>query len=273
MGADRSAARGKSAVELKTGHGVARWSRTKRIVRGVGMLLATVLPRVVWAASVGLALLEGSHAQGVAPNAERRFSTTFPMTENPISEGGVWHHSGYRWKQVRTVAGHAVGTQTGTGGYDDSYVYLAGFGPNQTARAVVWRDPAIKGNYREVELLLRWSDTPTEARGYECNLSWDGSYAQIVRWNGAFGDFTYLANQATFPHGVMPPRTGDIFTARISGDVISVLLNKNDGHGDRLLVSASDNTYAEGNPGMGFFIQGRLDPAQFGFSDFSASSQ
>jgi hypothetical protein len=263
-------------VRLKGGHGIARWSEAKRIVHGVGMLLTTGLPQVAWAASFGLACLQGSHAQGTPPNPgnpERVFSTTFPVTENPVSEGGVWHHSGYRWKQVQTIAGHAVGTQTGTGGYDDSYTYLAGFGPDQTARAVVWRDPATRGDYREVELLLRWSDTPTEAYGYECNLSWDGSYAQIVRWNGAFGDFTYLANQTKFPDGVMPPRTGDIFTARVSGDVISVLLNKNDGHGDRLLVSASDDTYAQGNPGMGFFIQGRLDPAQFGFSDFSASSQ
>jgi hypothetical protein len=195
------------------------------------------------------------------------------MTENPISEGGIWHHSGFRWTRVQTIAGRAVGTQTGTGGYDDSYAYLVGFGPTQMARATVWRDPAIADNYREVELLLRWSDTPTDARGYECNLSWDGSYAQIVRWNGAFGDFTYLANQTIFADGVMPPRTGDIFTARISADVISLYLNKNDNRGDRLLVSASDKTYAEGNPGIGFFIQGSLDPAQFGFSDFSASSQ
>jgi hypothetical protein len=258
-------------VGLTSGHGIARWSKAKRIVRGLAMLLAIGLPQLVWTASFGLAFSERSHTQGMAPNPGRVFCTTFAVTENPVSENGVWHHSGYRWKQVRTIAGHAVGTQAGTGGYDDSYTYLAGFGPNQTARAVVWRDRAIKGNYREVEFLLRWSDTPTEARGYECNLSWDGSYAQIVRWNGAFGDFTYLANQTKFPDGVMPPRTGDIFTARVSGDVISVLLNKNDGHGDRLLVSALDNTYAEGNPGMGFFIQGRLDPTQFAFSDFSAS--
>jgi hypothetical protein len=260
-------------VTLKIGYGFARWTKVKRIVRGMDKLLATELPQVVWTAAFGLALLGGSHAQDVASDSGLRFSTTFLMTENPISEDGVWHHSGYRWKQVRTIAGHAMGTQTGVGGYDDSYTYIVGFGPNQTVHAVVWRDPAIRGNYREVELLLRWSDTPTEARGYECNLSWDGSYAQIVRWNGAFGDFTYLANQTTFPDGVMPPRTGDIFTARMSGSLISVFVNKNDGHGDQLLVSASDNTYAEGNPGMGFFIQGRLDPAQFGFSAFSASSQ
>jgi hypothetical protein len=237
-------------------------------MRGVGMLLAIGLAHLMLTASFGRV-----HAQGPATNAGRTFSTTFAVMENPVSGGGIWRHSGYRWKQVQTIVGHAVGTQTGTGGYDDSYTYLTGFGPNQTAKAVVWRDPAIKGNYREVELLLHWSDTLTEASGYECNLSWDGSYAQIVRWNGAFGDFTYLANQTTFPDGVMPPRTGDVFTATISGGVISVFLNKNDGLGDRLLVSASDHTYTGGNPGMGFFIQGRLDPTQFGYSAFSASSQ
>jgi hypothetical protein len=81
---------------------------------------------------------------------------------------------------VRTFANRAVGSQTGSGGYDDAYAYLSGFGPNQEAQATLWKDPAIgnnsmtcrilrrliwgqlRGNYcagpgtHEVELLLRW---------------------------------------------------------------------------------------------------------------------
>ena len=206
------------------------------------------------------------------PAATKTFTTDFPLTERPISENGVWRHLGTSWAYVRSVANHAVGTQTGSGGYDDSYAYLTGFGPDQTAQATLWIDPAIGGDYREVELLLRWADSPTSVRGYECNLSWNGSYAQIVRWNGPYGDFTYVTNQTRFNPGIMPPMNGDIFKASISGSTIHVYLNKNDGKGDQLIVSGRDRTFANGDPGMGFFIQGSVDPAQFGFSSYTASS-
>jgi hypothetical protein len=86
------------------------------------------------------------------------------------------------------------------------------------------------------------------------------------------GDFTYITQQRTFGEGIMPPGNGDVFKATISGSTINVYLNKNDGIGDRLIVVGTDPTYTDGGPGMGFFIQGRVDPAQFGFASFGASS-
>ena len=229
----------------------------------------------------------------------RRYETDFPLVENPISETGAWQHRGSSWAVVRTFAHRAVGTQTGSGGFDDAYAYLSGFGPDQMAQATVWKDAAIgddtiackiwrrltwgrlRGNFcggpgsHEVELLLRWTDHATGARGYECNLSWDGKYAEIVRWNGSFGNFTYIRQQRTFPDGIMPPNNGDLFKATITGSTINVYLNKNDGKGDRLIVTATDPTFTDGGPGIGFFIQGRrgnVDPTKFGFSNFKASS-
>jgi hypothetical protein len=226
----------------------------------------------------------------------RTYATDFPLEENPISESGVWQHHGAYWATVRTYANRAVGSETGFGGYDDAYAYLSGFGPDQVAQATLWKDPAIgpdsitcrilrrliwsrlRGSYcaapgtHEVELLLRWADSETSARGYECNLSWDGKYAEIVRWNGPFGDFTYVAQQRTFSEGIIPPNNGDMFKATISGSTIAVYLNKNDGKGDQLLVIGTDPTYTDGGLGMGFFIQGSVDPTQFGFASFRASS-
>ena len=103
-------------------------------------------------------------------------------------------------------------------------------------------------------------------------MAWDGKYAEIVRWNGPFGDFTYITQQRTFNDGIMPPKNGDIFKATISGSTINVYLNKNDGMGDQLIVIGTDSTYTDGDPGMGFFIQGSVDPSQFGFASFKASS-
>jgi hypothetical protein len=230
-----------------------------------------------------------------AQNA-RTYATEFRLVENPISEGGAWRHRGAHWALVRTFANRAVGSQTGSGGYDDAYAYLPGFGHDQTAQATLWKDPAIgsdpitckilrrliwgrlRGNYcaapglHEVELLLRWADSATSARGYECNLSWDGKYAEIVRWNGPFADFTYITKQRTFSAGIMPPNNGDIFKATISGSTINVYLNKNDGMGDQLIVAGTDRTFTDGGPGMGFYIEGGVDPTQFGFASFKASS-
>lgn len=202
----------------------------------------------------------------------KSFATDFALNERPISEHGAWWHRGVRWTEVATQAHHAFGTQSGTDGYDDSYAYLMGFGPDQQAAATLWLNPTFKGDYREFELLLRWEDTALSARGYECNLAWNGAYAEIVRWNGPYGNFTYITRQRSFPAGVMPPRTGDTLKATIVGQVIHVYLDKHDGAGDRLIVSGRDPTYSDGNPGMGFFIQGRFSPAQFGFVSFTASS-
>ena len=140
----------------------------------------------------------------------------------------------------------------------------------------IWR--GLGRNYcdgpgtREVELLLRWSDSAISARGYECNLSWDGKYAEIVRWNGPYGDFTYITQQRKFKTGIMPPNNGDLFKATISESTINVYLNKNDGKGDQLIVTGTDPTFTDGGPGMGFFIQGSVDPTKFGFASFKASS-
>ncbi len=207
-----------------------------------------------------------------ASMARMTFTTNFSLAENPISEGGVWQHRGTAWKYVRTVGDHAVGTQMGTGDYDDSYAYLTGFAPDQSARATLWIDPTTKGSYRELELLLHWADSPASARGYECKLSWNGSYAEIVRWNGPLGDFTYVTKQTRFDSGLMPPASGDIFTATIVGDLIRVWLNKNDGRGDRLIVTGRDSTFTDGDPGMGFFTSGSADAARFGFSGYAAWS-
>jgi hypothetical protein len=251
--------------------------------------LASIL--VLLVATVGASQISPIKAE----NAQT-YATEFPLEENPISEAGVWQHRGSSWAKVRTFANRAVGTQTGSGGFDDSYAYLSGFGPNQMAQATVWKDPTIgsdsitckiwrrligrqlRGNYcdgpgtQEVELLLRWTDYATSARGYECNVSWDGKYAAIVRWNGPFGDFTYITQQSTFNDGIMPPNNGDIFKATISGSTINVYLNKNDGKGDQLIVTGTDPTFTDGGPGMGFFIDGSIDPTKFGFASFKASS-
>jgi hypothetical protein len=120
--------------------------------------------------------------------ATQQYATTFDCAESPISECGAWSHVGLGWTTVVTEGGFAHGTETGLGGYDDSYAHLSGFSPSQAAGATYHRPASLDGSCsHEVEILLRWADSDHNARGYECNVSFDGGYTQIVRWNGPKG--------------------------------------------------------------------------------------
>jgi hypothetical protein len=190
----------------------------------------------------------------------RTYTTNFDLTENPISEGGAWSSAGLDWTAVRTAGGIAYGTHQATG-YNDSYAHLSGFAPDQSVEATIFKQGSFAMN-QEVEIHLRWADSLHVARGYEILWQANNEYAEIVRWNGALGDFTVLA-PISFPR---PPVTGDVMKAQIVGNQITVYLN------GTLVGSTSDSTWSDGNPGIGFFSR---DPSgeqnsRFGFTSFTA---
>jgi hypothetical protein len=198
------------------------------------------------------------------------YATSFDADESPLSEGGVWHHAGLDWTFAETAGGIAYGTQalgvprSGPEGYNDSYAYLAGFPPDQQASAVVALGSIDTGCTHEVELLLRWYDTAHEARGYECNVAFDGSYAQIVRWNGPVGDYTYLA-EGNVPGGI---HDGDSVSVTAVGTHLTLSVNGVE------RASTDDATFTDGNPGVGFWrgSSGCGTFGDYGFTSFSASS-
>lgn len=209
-------------------------------------------------------------ADAPAPTADApaasTYSTTFDATEAPISEGGVWTHVGQNWTLVDTGGGIAFGTQTGTGGYDDSYAHLSGFPPNHGASGVIFRSPSLDGvcGTHEVEIHLRWSDAAHDAHGYECNLAFDGSYAQIVRWNGPFGDFTYLGS-GSVSGGV---HSGETLACTIVGAKITLSVN-----GAEVATATDGNPFATGNPGMGFWRGSACGTTgDYGFTSYSATA-
>jgi len=203
------------------------------------------------------------------------YTTAFPASENPISEGGAWVTGkalGINWSDVRTTPGQAFGTQTGADGFNDSLAVVQGTWPaDQSATATVYTVNQQNGDvFEEVELLLRFAIAPGIARGYELNYSLrnDGSqYAQVVRWNGALGDFTLL--DARVLNHVL--QTGDQVSATIAGNLLTTYVN-----GQAIFsVSDPDNAFADGNPGMGFFLQNPgvagISTADYGFTCFAAS--
>jgi hypothetical protein len=113
--------------------------------------------------------------------------------------------------------------------------------------------------------LLHWADDAHNARGYECNLAWNGGYAEIVRWNGKLGDFTYLIRSGA-PSGV---HQGDVFSAKIVGDKITSYLN------GVQIATATDSTFTDGNPGKGLWRGGgnaEVTLGDYGFESYTATA-
>lgn len=201
------------------------------------------------------------------------YTTNFPLNENPISQGGHWVNGGVvglDWNNVATAGGLAFGTEpNGAPNYADSTAILTGtWGPNQTVTATVFsvNESLCTGScFEEVELRLRSNISANDITGYEVSfrVQNDGTqYAQVVRWNGALGDFTLI--DARSGPGL---NNGDTVEATISGSTIGVYINSN------LIFTASDSTYTTGNPGMGFYLQGGSASLQsdYGFTMYSAT--
>ena len=214
---------------------------------------------------LGLVFLCCVKAQGTA------HMTNFPLTENPISESGRWINGqavGLDWKNVRTTPGLAFGADaSGNPNYNDPTALLTGsWSPNQTVQATVRSVNQQSGNvYEEVELRLRSTITAHSITGYEvlfrCNhdASW---YTDIVRWNGPLGNFTSLRHVTSGP-GIF---NGDVVKATIVGSTITAYIN------GVQVNQVTDSTFANGNPGMGFYLHGIANAnADYGFTTFTAS--
>jgi hypothetical protein len=215
---------------------------------------------------------------GAVVGQSSSYSTNFPLTENPISEGGRWRHLDPTLTVVRTetIGGVHVahGTQTGSGNFDDSNAYLSGFSLDQSIEATVWKAAGSASSpIQEVELLLRWSDDnplrntsygPTRAEGYEINTNQFGGYLNIGTFKGPLLAQTSLA---------AAPKTGDKFKAEITTNANGSATIRVYWNGVEQLRYTHNTPITKGNPGIGFFILNSSTPNnQFGFSSIIATS-
>ena len=202
------------------------------------------------------------------------YTTSFPATENPISENGKWKNGktdGLDWGDVQTTPGLAFGTVVSSGPpYNDSTAILVGsWSDNQSAQAVVHTVAQTSSVFEEVELRLRTTIAPGVIQGYEFNFRAiaDGSqYCQIVRWNGALNDFTYVPNASATGPGL---HDGDVVKATAIGTHLTAYIN------GALCTSGDDSTFPSGNPGVGFYNQNGTSGqnADYGFSNFEAQNE
>ena len=223
----------------------------------------------------------------------RSYRTRFPLDEEPISEGGLWlngRRDALDWSDVVTRGGVAYGavtrmgvaeqrseqgnlaadapeTAAPVGDYDDPAAVLAGaWGRNQAVKARVFSRNQTTAYFQEVEIRLRSSIAAHRCTGYEvfwrC-LQTDEAYAEIVRWNGAIGDFTSLARRVGAQYGV---KDGDLVEATIVGDLITSYVN------GVAVLSVTDDAFAEGSPGIGFNFGVGNTNVDHGFTSFEVDS-
>ena len=217
-----------------------------------------------------------------ASTSAMTYSTNFPSTENPISEGGRWKNGaveGIDWTNCRTQPGLVFGAENGASRnqYDDSTCILTGtWGPLQTVQATVFSQNQNDAYFQEVELRLRSTITAHSSTGYEIlfRAFHPGGYATIVRWNGGLGNFSYLNQKANSNYKGI--QTGDVVKATIDGSGLII------GYVNGVeVIRATDTTYTGGNPGIGFWLlvrggllrggQGKGTNADYGFSAFTAT--
>jgi hypothetical protein len=211
------------------------------------------------------------------------YYTTFPNTENPTSEGGLWlsgRSNGFNMN-MRSTPGKVFGTQDGNGDggsiFDDSIAFLRGaWGLDQYARATVFNTRSAGDWNTEVELHLRGNMTRGEAFTYEVEYSCraDNAYFDLTKWDStiAGGSFN-LSHVASMPGGAAV--TGDVVEASITGNTINAWKN------GVLIASVTDSLglsgsppFTTGTPGIGHFLHNITatgDPTQYGFSDFLAA--
>lgn len=126
------------------------------------------------------------------------YTTSFPLTENPISEGGVWRQNNTSRAKVQTTGGHAFGLGTN----NDGYAYLSGWG-DSIIETTIYRSASLldaDGNSYEANHLHRVTDAAGFTNAYEVNMPFSGGDPIVVRWSGAtsFVVLTGVVKDANF---------------------------------------------------------------------------
>jgi hypothetical protein len=172
-----------------------------------------------------------------------------------------------RSEQATLGAGLEADGAAPAGDYDDPTAVLAGeWGRNQHCRGTVYSVNQTNQYFQEVEFRLRSSITPNSCTGYEVfwrALKTGEGYAEIVRWNGPVADFTSLKKLIGVEYGVAH---GDVVEATIVGNVLTGYINGVE------VISATDDAFASGAPGVGFnFFVGETT-IDHGFSSFEVDT-
>jgi len=251
--------------------------RRDLILGSAGMLVPAIGRSATPCPPSQLSVAGGTSVATACPASQTRYTTNFPLTENPISEGGRWTNGGIFGKtNVQTSPGRAYGTMVSFDqtNYVDSCACLSGFGADQQVTCTIANSGAVNG--LEVEILLRADITAAHVFLYEVDCVFTGGI-NLVRWdmtNANPNSFTYLRRLVT---GEVPFANGDQVQASIIGTLVTVNYMRSGGAFSTLFThdTAGDSLrYSSGNPGIAFWNEtgSASNQPKFAWSNFTATS-
>lgn len=229
------------------------------------------LSRKLGGRATNLAIVGRNKGRGGSAAAPISYSTGFGADENPISEGGAWGKASNAWKSIRTSGGNALAAaySNQTGHTDDAYAYLQNWaGGNDYEITATINYAGISAG--ETEILLRVSDSSSTVTCFELLHNTGGGW-NIVRWNGALDDYTFLLSGVSGFGG-----DGVQAKARIVGNLISIWDRAAPGDAWTQRVDQFDttaNAIASGKPGMGIYVLAASNNIDnIGFKDYSVTA-
>jgi hypothetical protein len=210
----------------------------------------------------------------------KAYSTTFPLTENPISEAGNWiggqSAGGNLWGNVQTNRNMAFGVSEPTEFGDPTAILAGTWSAAQSVTGIVKVNTLPTACCHEIELRLRTSVTRSSITGYEayCSVVPSAPYCHIARWNGPNGSYCNIESSTPNIHAV----NGDVLMATVTGtNPTTIMMYKN---GTQILQATDTGQncnpggragpFTSGSPGIGFYDNQDSNWNYFGFSSFSA---
>jgi hypothetical protein len=202
------------------------------------------------------------------------YDTSFPATENPLSQSSRWRVGGVTgfYRNPRTTSGRCFAASFVTPDeYDDCLAHLQGhaISANHYVEGTIYRESGYDtpGATHEVGLYLRMTIGEEFVSGYEFLFEAQGSF-QVVRWEGTHHTidnfFTGIDVSGSSPGALSH---GDVVRVEVVDDEFAALLNGVE------FASFTDDTFSTGSPGLGFFVrEGSTTPANYCFSRWRAGA-
>jgi hypothetical protein len=216
------------------------------------------------------------------------YSTSFPLTENPMSEAGKWvggqSAAGNLWGDVQTSAGMAFGVSEPTKYGDPTAILRGSWIPDQKAQVTVKVNTTPTVCCHEIEVRLRVTISARNITGYEvyCSVVPRNKYCHIARWSGPnglycniepFSPAVSLVNGDVLA-GTVTRSNPPLITGYLNGIQIMQVSDTGNEGGEGSDCGPGRPVFTSGSPGIGFYDdQNDNQWNTFGVSSFTATAE
>src|SRR5215467_3479626 len=216
------------------------------------------------------------------------YSSSFPLTENPISERGKWvggqSAGGNLWGDIQTGGAMAYGVSEPTLYGDPTAILTGRWGGDQQVQVTVKINRTPTVCCHEIEARLRVTIDAKRITGYEvyCSVVPGNKYCHIARWSGPNGLYCniepsspsiYLVNGDVL-RGTVTGSNPALITAYLNGVRIMQVSDSGNEGGEGTDCGVGRPTFTAGSPGIGLYDNQHDNQwNSFGVSKFSANAE